>query len=292
MKKMRIIAAALLGAAVCGCSGTGEQRVTPVEYSGETSFRPAAVNSTVSKDVDVDGIEINSLNISRHYRSGDNYSLSFDLDIPEDNPAIAGAIARYLGEVMGAFNPGEENEPVFLGIDSVAPKTPEMTVAYADSAVRRFADVIVPQAQSDSVPGIDVSVTVRPVYANESYITYAMYSTAYLGGANAMTDFFLQTYDSGTGLPMNFYTLVPAEKQEAVRAQLIAVIAASNGQNTAQYLASVNQWIGAEKGSDWTVSTFPVYHVGLSSQGYVFCYPKYSIAPGSEGVGVYVVPAE
>ncbi|MDE7091827.1 MAG: RsiV family protein, partial [Muribaculaceae bacterium] len=30
----------------------------------------------------------------------------------------------------------------------------------------------------------------------------------------------------------------------------------------------------------------------LTNQGYVFCYPKYTIAPGSDGCPVYIVPVK
>lgn len=287
-------AAALLIFAGCGNSG---KKTEPVTYDGETSFVPNTVNATTDTVLSIDSTEYRVINIRRFNalktENGNNdFSISMNIDIPAGNERIAGEIASYVCEIMDAFRKTGEDSPLFLGIDSVAPRTTDEVVALCDSSVSRFVNVIAPQAISESVVGTTVDITVTPVFINDSYVTYAMYSSSFLGGAHAEEDFFLQTYDAASGIPVNFYSLVPADRQEAVRRELIETIAATKGLAVGSYLASVNQWAGMSGEEDWTVKNFPIYHIGLTGQGYVFCYPKYTIAPGSEGVGVYVVPAE
>lgn len=293
MKKSIIMSAAVVAgiALLSSCGGNTSKKVEIVDYSGATSFTPNTATSVSDTVLTLDSMKFATENIRRYADSGSQYSVSVDLYVPKNNEKISGALATYVGEVMNNFDIKPE-EPVLLGVDSIVPLTNEQVVAYVDTVVKEFADVVVPKAIKDSVIGTTAAVTAKPVYLNDSYVSYAMYSSIFLGGANALSDFYLQTYDLGSGMPMDFYSLVPASKQDAVRRQLVEVIAAKSGQTVDQYLASVNEWVGADKTENWTVKNFPVYHVGLSDQGYVFCYPKYSIAPGSEGVGVFVVPFE
>ena len=284
--------AALLALAATGCS-TPEKKIEPIVFEGATSYVPTTVNATADTVITADSTSFDVLAIRRFAAVNPQFSISLSLDVPRNNPKIAGEIENYVSSVISGFTDPEAAGTGPTGDNgSVAPVSLAQIVQFADSTVADFTGNILPKAIADSAVGTTASITVTPVFANKDYVTYAMYSSVYTGGANENSDFFLQTYDSRTGVPASFYTLVPADRQEAVRAELVARIALDKGETVAQYLKEANMFAGMPKGAEWTVKDFPLYHVGLTSQGYVFCYPKYSIGPGSDGVGVYAVPAE
>lgn len=291
-KQTAILASLALGVATLASSCAGNpKKVTPVEYDGATTFAAVTDNLTADTVAVIDSVNYPVVLIQRSASAGDNFSISLDIEAPANSPEITGALKSYISQLMATFAGDELQDPILLGTDSIAPTTTAELAAYADFVVAEFKDKIAPQAQSDSVIGTNVVITLKPVFVNDSYVTYAMASDLYLGGANSLTDFYLQTYAASTGRPMGFYNLVPATDQARVKEELLASIASKSSQSIDQYLASVNQWVGADQEENWTLKTFPIYHVGITAQGYVFAYPKYSIAPGSDGVQVFVVPA-
>jgi len=284
-------AAAIIFSALAACNSNSGKKIEPITYAGQVSFGYDKTNLTSDTLLTVGKTECEVLDIRRYASSGENFTISLNLYIPKDNDNIAGSIGGYLNRIMNTFCQ-EECKDKSAGNDAFPAMSAEKVEACADSAVRCFIDVIVPRAKSDSAVGTSVEVAAIPVYIDDSYITYAMYSSTFLGGANAMGDFFLQSYDASTGKPLDFESLIPDnEKRDKIRSELVARIAAKEGMDVRQYLESVSRWNNSAKDNKLTVSTFPIYHVGISDQGYVFCFPKYTIAPGSDGTGVYVVPA-
>lgn len=274
-------------------SKTADARPEIVEYSGVEFRTPSMKNIECDTVFDFDGTRVASTRVSRTMAVSDSdFFISLDIYACNDNDAINGSLAKYIGEALDAFETNQDSSDKSIGVYSEKSKTVSELVATADSAVKVFSNVVIPQALADSVHAMTLAVDLRPAWANDSYITYSMSAQCYYGGAHGESDFYLLTFDSKTGAAMGFYNLVPADKQDEVRRELLDVISRSDGLNVGQYLAMVNEWVGNSREEDWTVKSFPIYHVGLTGQGYVFCYPKYSIAPGSDGCPVYVVPAE
>lgn len=239
-----------------------------------------------------DGKEFATTRVSRYASIEDtNNFISLNVYASRDNKAINGTLSKYIGEAVDAFSQVDDAVKE-MPVDSAATIDAAQMVNIADSTIAYFTSKVVPQAQADSVPAVNLAIELKPVWADDTYVTYSMSSQTYLGGAHGEDDFYLQSFDAKTGTPMGFYNLVPTDCQDAVRTQLLDVISRSQNMTVEQYLASVNQWIGNEGADNWTVSSFPIAHVAVTGQGYVFCYPKYTIAPGSEGCPVYVVPVK
>ncbi len=263
-----------------------------VEYAGEQFRNPSMENAVADTVLDLDGTDFASTRISRSAMVPGDSSCYVAIDVYASNDNINGALAKYIHDAIAGFDIDQDSVDRSIGIDSVYMVDVNGLTEIVDNAVNSFMEVVIPQAKSDNVPGISLSIDLRPVWANESYVTYSMAAQGYYGGAHGETDFYLLTFDLKTGSPMGFYNLVPTNRQEKVRKDLVAVISHSDDMNVDQYLAMVNDWVGNNSRDSWTVQTFPIYHVGLTEQGYVFCYPKYSIAPGREGCPVYVVPVK
>lgn len=274
-------------------SKTADAKPEIVKYSGVEFRTPSMKNIERDTVFDFDGTRVASTRVSRTMAAPDsNFFISLDIYACNDNDVINGSLAKYIEEALDAFEVNQDSSEKSIGVYSEKSMSVSELVAVADSAVKVFSDVVIPNALSDSVRATNLAVDIRPAWANDSYVTYSMSAQCYYGGAHGESDFYLLTFDSKTGAAMGFYNLVPVDKQDEVRRELLDVISRSDGMNVGQYLAMVNEWVGNSKEEDWTVKSFPIYHVGLTGQGYVFCYPKYSIAPGSEGCPVYVVPAE
>ncbi len=287
------LAAASLTAIVstsCGSQNKTEQ--TPlVEYDGQTWCTTVKTDATVDTIFNFDGTQVASTRISRFKAAADsNFYASVNVYGNATNEVINGAFAKYIEEVFSTFQSNDESTDKAIGVDSLKTAGIAELTSVVDGCVGYFNNEVIPTAQKDSVIATNLSVEIKPVWADDSYVTYAMASGCYYGGAHGEEDFYLMTFDSKTGAQMGFYNLIPADKQDQMREKLLDVISRTDDQTVESYLAMVNQWIGNDKSESWTVKTFPIYHVALTGQGYVFCYPKYSIAPGAAGCPIYVVP--
>lgn len=283
---------ALAAGVTASCGGSREKNQTPlVEYDGQTWFKPVEQDTTADTTFVFGGINVASTHIARIEAAADsNFYVSVNVYGNKANETINGTIAKYLDEAFGTFVSNDESTDMAIGVDSLKPCDTRALAATVDGCVRNFMDVVVPEARADSVIATNMSVEIKPVWADSTFVTYVMASYCYYGGAHGEEDFYLLTFDSKTGATMGFYNLIPAGQQEEMREKLLDVISRTDGLTVDAYLSMVNQWTGNDKSESWTVGTFPIYHVGLTGQGYVFCYPKYSIAPGSDGCPVYVVP--
>lgn len=289
IKSTAVAAMALLTLASCNRKNPAAEAI--VKYDGPEYQAPSMKEITRDTVFDFSGNKVKSVRVNRFASKPDsNFFIAINIYANEENEAINGNLDKYVNDAMQMFSINSESTDIAIGVDSLSPASVNELISNVDSAVTYFSDVVIPAAVKDSVTGMNLSIDLRPVWANDSYITYAMTADSYLGGAHGNADFYLQTFDKHTGSPMGFYRLIPADRQDEMRQRLLNVIAATDGVSLDQYLAVVNQWIGNDKKESWTVETFPIFHVGLTGQGYVFCYPKYSIAPGSDGCPVYVVP--
>lgn len=272
------------------CGSKSENRY--VEYDGEQFFKPTMHNIVADTVFDYDGTKVETTRISRYDSIEDsNNFVSLNIYADITNGKINGAIAKYVEEAVNAFSTDTivSHE---ISVDTVPTIDAARMVNVADTTISYFTTHIIPQALSDSIVAVNLAIDVKPVWANSDYVTYSMASQAYYGGAHGDDDFYLQTFDAKSGRPMGFYNLVQASQQDAVREQLLDVISRSHDMSVEKYLASVNEWAGNQGADLWTEQTFPIAHVALTNQGYVFCYPKYTIAPGSDGCPVYVVPVK
>lgn len=292
----RILPIALSASAIAlamistSCGNTQKSPDKIITYNGPTFFKPVMQDVVADTVFNFDGKKFETTRVSRYASIEDsNNFISLNVYAARTNDALNGALSKYIGEAVDAF--GQVDDAVKeMPVDSASNIDAAQMVNIADSTITYFTSTVVPQAKADSVPAVNLALELKPVWADDTYVTYSMSSQTYLGGAHGEDDFYLQTFDARTGSPMGFYNLVPADRQDAVRTQLLDIISRSQNMTVEQYLASVNQWIGNDGADNWTVATFPIAHIAVTGQGYVFCYPKYTIAPGSEGCPVYVVP--
>ncbi|MDE6809755.1 MAG: RsiV family protein [Muribaculaceae bacterium] len=272
------------------CGNTQKSPDKIVTYDGPTFFKPVMQDVVADTVFDFDGNKIETTRVSRYASVDDtNNFISLNIYASRTNDAINGALSKYIGEAVDAFSQIDDSVKE-MPVDSALNIDAARMVNIADSTVTYFSSKVIPQAEADSVIAVNLAIELKPVWADDTYVTYMMSSQTYLGGAHGEDDIYLQSYDRKTGAPMGFYNLIPSDRQDAIRAQLLDIISRSQNMTVDQYLASVNQWIGNQGADNWTVKTFPIAHVALTGQGYVFYYPKYTIAPGSEGCPVYVVP--
>ena len=280
--------AATFALVATSCGSKNGDRI--VEYEGEQFFKPTLHNIVADTVFEFDGTKVETTRISR-YDSIDDSNNFISLNIYADisNKEINGEIAKYIEHAVNVFS---QDSITSMPVDSVISIDAARMVNVADTTISYFTTNVIPQALSDSVIAVNLAIDVKPVWANSQFVTYSMSSQAYYGGAHGDDDFYLQTYDAKSGRPMGFYNLVPASKQDAVRQQLLDIISRSHNMDVTNYLKSVNEWAGNQGADVWTEQTFPLAHVALTNQGYVFCYPKYTIAPGSDGCPVYIVPVK
>lgn len=168
--------------------------------------------------------------------------------------------------------------------------TPAQLAAGFDDIGARFKAYAAPFAADTITHGFMMNADMRPVYGGDNYITYAIYDDFYTGGAHGEVDTYFVTYDFLTGQPYTFDTLFAKADQEKIRVKLVDTIAQDKELTVEDYLKSLNEFVSPA--SPITVKNFPIYHVGITSMGYVFTYPKYSIAPGFEGCPAYVIPLD
>jgi len=166
--------------------------------------------------------------------------------------------------------------------------TPAGLAQAIDNMGEKFEKYVKPYANDTLTPGFMMNIDLRPVYGTDRYVTYSIYDDYYTGGAHGEIDSYFTTYNIADGRPYTFDTMFKADSHNAIRAKLVDIIAKDKGLTVDEYLKSLNEFI--MPATPVTINNFPVYHVGITSMGVVFTYPKYSIAAGFEGCPSYVIP--
>lgn len=283
-----IVAAAMLTSVPvmvsCGSkSGREAKAITEaMENAEDGNSVKVKVNAMTDTVLNIDGQRVKFCEIARLFDvdNSADYYLSVRAIVPAGESEVTADL----------YNKVSEYYSVLMETDSVSgmvADTPAKFAAGLDAMGRGFVAGVTPMVRDTVTPAFMMDVDIRPVYGKADYTTYAVYADFYTGGAHGTVDTYFETYDNATSVPYSFETMFTAAGQRDVRAKLVEQIAADKGMTEAEYLESVNSFVMPDE--PITVENFPVYHVGITSLGVVFTYPKYSIAPGFEGCPAYVM---
>lgn len=145
-----------------------------------------------------------------------------------------------------------------------------------------------------------ISMSVKPVFLNEDYVTYSFISYAYTGGMHGNGVSYLQSFDRKTGKFIELDDLVKPEKIEKLRKRVVLHMASmypiySDCSTVDNYLQGLNKWLGlidvsvlmgAKKADDReliSLENYPLNDPGIHGAGLVFSYEKYHVTPGADG---------
>lgn len=289
MKKSNVFVAAgalALVAVMTACGGKkSEEKAAAAEPSEATATAttPVKANAITEKTVNLNGQDQAYTLVERIYQADDNamFYLSVSALVPSDQSPVTGSLSGVVDEAYALLNaPSVEAIPV---------DSPESLAAHIDSLGTAFVAFATPMAADDSefaTPGYMMSVSLTPVYATDNAVTYNIVTDVFTGGNAPDYNEVSASFNPETGVMYQFDDLVSADKQAAVKQQLVETIAAANDKSVEEYLADMALFLNAD---DLTVETFPVYYVAETADGLLFTYPKYSIAAGSEGCPHYVI---
>lgn len=162
------------------------------------------------------------------------------------------------------------------------------------------------EAQYDSISvynsPFNIYFQIYPVYLDNNYVTYRQYSYSYTGGAHGITASFLKTFDLQTGKEVTIDDIIKPEGLQELHEEVAAHMAYSypiyeNIETVNEYIDSLNVWLGNFSGDEAsgndakiTISNFPLPNPGVLENGLAFIYQMYSMAPGSDGCPLVVIP--
>lgn len=242
-------------------------------------------NATNDTTLLIGGEHMRFTEISRIFNVG--YNNQFYMSVRAIVPEVSGSITNSL------YNTIVEYYNALGDTINVAPETastPAQLAGAIDAMGKEFVQYVTPMANDTITPGFMMNTDIRPVYGNQKYITYAIYDDYYTGGAHGEVDTYFTTFDAATGNQYTFDTMFTPQGQAKIRERIVDIIAKDKEQSVEEYLKSLNEFLFPS--TPITVDNFPVYHVGITSLGVVFTYPKYSIAAGYEGCPAYVIPLD
>lgn len=271
--------------AMSGCSSKEAAKGSKLDLSAAEAEAAAVVTSdTISdKTFTFGDREVDATEVARIYgQAGPDIYLSVRAYGLKEYPAVNNWIAQTVDGKLA-----EITESTFA--DTTVTTIPELT-ASLDAAGAVFADSIAPAMAASVAPYYNIVINMQPAYATDSYMTYATYVGSYTGGANGYYEYYYSTFDPVTADVFDFAQIVKPEKQADIRKALVETIAESQSLSTDDYLRQLNEFLMTDESSRITTENFPIYNVGVTADGLVFSYPKYSIAPGSDGAQSYVLP--
>lgn len=227
-------------------------------------------------------LDLYTTEVAKAYRTdSDAVYLSIRVFALKDYPSVNNMMVSYVDSVYNYVT----MQNVKVG---EAASIPDVVSAF-DELGRNFTDSVAPSVY-DRVPGYNLTIDIRPVYATDKYVTYATFLYAFAGGANGESDYYYTTFDLVTAEEYGFDRMVKSGCRSEVRKALVHTIASSQDMSTDNYLKQINEFLMLSGADALTTENFPIYHVGLSAEGLLFCYPQYSIAPGSSSNSVYLLP--
>lgn len=223
--------------------------------------------------------------IERIYKYDDTAYLSLSIEVPAESSQVTKQMMELVDSNFVYYT--DCRLPVHAAVT-----TPQQMVAAFDASGKEFVDVIAPDNMSNGEFAFNFTFATRPVYINADVITYQVFINADTGGAHGDTQYYYMTFDRKSGNEMTAGQLIPYGSIERVRVELVKSLAENENLSITEYLNRVNEYVNADETFDAiTVENFPIYDIALVAQGYVFCYPEYTIAPYSEGIAVVTVPA-
>ncbi len=260
---------------------------TPIESEPDNALVQPVSEDEVTDDELICGDEVMQFKrIERIYKYDDTAYLSLSIEVPAESSPVIGSLMEMVDSNFVYYT--DRALPVHAAVS-----TPEKMIAAFDASGKAFVDVIAPENMADGSFAFNFTFATRPVYVNADVITYQVFINADTGGAHGDTQYYYVTYDRKTGNEMTAGQLIPYGSIERVRVELVRRLAEDENLSITQYLDRVNEYVNADAAFDAvTVENFPIYNIALVAQGYVFCYPEYTIAPYSEGIAVVTVPAK
>ncbi len=281
-----IAASSTLFMASCGSKATKtDATVEELDDLIEENSVTVKVNSVTDTILNIDGKSVSFSEIDRIYNvdASGQFFMSVRAIVPAQSSAITNKLYHTIVDYFKVIADSSAVAPV-------SADNPTELAADLDVIGQQFVDYARQFATDTVTNGYLLNVDIRPVYGKDNYITYAVYADFYTGGAHGEVDTYFETFNTATAEAYDFDSMFSKDGQKVVREKLVDIIAKDKGQTVEEYLKSLNDFVMPD--SPITVDNFPVYHVGVTSLGIVFTYPKYSIAAGYEGCPAYVIPVD
>ena len=284
MKKLLLLVA--VAGSVVALSSCGSRTKTsqlPENFEDLIIENPMAVtgNSIVDTTITLNGSTADYIEISRLFPADEEgqFFMSIRAIVPESNSPITDSLYKAIGTYYS------------LVTDTVAPAVSPVNSIELTKCIDEMGTTFTGIARdfmADSVVyGYQMTAVIEPVYHAGELLTYSIYEDSYTGGAHGDVNSYFTSFNPNDGSEYSFETLVKSDRQKDIRKKLVEYIAAQKEMTVNDYLKSVSDFMGMEK--PLTVETFPIYHTGITSDGLVFSYPKYSIAAGFEGCPTYAI---
>ena len=142
---------------------------------------------------------------------------------------------------------------------------------------------------------------VYPIYLNDKYVTYREYSYSYTGGAHGITVAYIKSFDLSSGEEVTLDQIVKPNELTTIHEEVAAHMAYSypiyeNITTVEQYIDSLNVWLDTDSEENYsqpdkiTIENYPLPNPGITKEGLAFMYQMYSMAPGSDGCPIVVIP--
>ncbi|MCH5235282.1 MAG: hypothetical protein J1E16_08290 [Muribaculaceae bacterium] len=281
--------------------------MVPYDVEPDEVFKPLQPNDEGSPDNLTFGNKDISGFIFDHDFTTDNSEIFVyfqNLTILDVNPEINQNIFEFIHQQLseGGFisNSFELSDKEFANLQNSG-------LSYLDAA-GKILDIFDNSFdnQYDSISSyrtpFNIYFQIYPIYLDSNYITYRQYSYTYTGGAHGITASYLKTFNLASGKELTLSDIVKPEGLNQVHEEAAAHMAYSypiyeNITTVNQYVDSLNVWLGnfygdesAEHDNEVTISNFPLPNPALIDEGLAFIYQMYTMAPGSDGCPLIVIP--
>lgn len=287
--------------------GRQTRQVVPYEVDPEEVFRPLEAqdeDSPIGPVFGENSIPGFIFDTDFTTENPDIFVFFQNFTVLDINPAITQTLFEFINNQLtesGFIEPSESfSENEFLNLIESGTPFAQSSAKVLDSLKSEF------EARYDTLASygspFNIYFQVYPVFLDDNYVTYREYCYSYTGGAHGITASFLKTYDLKTGKELTLADIVKPEGMKEVHEEVAARMAYSypiyeNITTVDQYIDSLNVWLGDFNGDDEsqqdnhiTLENYPLPDPGITKEGLAFIYQMYSMAPGSDGCPLVVVP--
>ena len=152
-----------------------------------------------------------------------------------------------------------------------------------------FTTDILPALKESVRYGYYVIMELRPAWSDgKDFITYMAYNESCGGGA-CDTDASYVSFSLPDGKPLGFEQLVPGNKRQEVRDELLALMAADAGRSRGNYLKWLSDLVNPGAADAYTVENFPLGQCAAMGDSLVFSYRQGDVAYPSRGCPIFIV---
>lgn len=317
---MKLLPVLLSALAVASCAKTTQVNVSAQEIEAYASdsinvWKPLEAGSSVGELYRFGNAEGRKFSERFSTDSTDVY-LEFNVTLLELNPAITRRLHRLVADRLRAwgFTGRADTIPGYKPVDVDPSRHLQyeiMRTLLADTGAKfeNFKDSIFSVGPNVSGRLIyDARIDIYPVWMKDDFVTYAVQGYDYTGGAHGEEFNQLITFSISTGDPVTIAQIADSDKERLLHQLAARHMAGHNYFDNLRtptlesYLDSLNRWLGyfpTFDGSvnmngmkDITADNFPLPDPGFTSEGLVFVYPKYMLAPGAAGTPQVVLTRE